>query len=259
MGLNFCRKELNDIKDRINTLEGNLDTITNRIEELSVINDELSGIKEDVQDNKDNMMSKYQELKEEISKSSKKSETVYTRWGRTTCPGINSETVYSGYAAGSHWTHVGAAASMLCLPTDPDWEGGNYSDAHNVHTGLLYGTEYHDGQDRTDTLFGEDHYQQDVPCVLCNVKGRSSTIMIPGKTRCHAGWTFEYSGYLMSGHYAHTAATDYYCVDLSPEEVPNSSEDKNGRLLYFVEARCGSLLCPPYVEGREFRCVVCTK
>ena len=155
---------MNEIKDRINTLEGNLDTITNKIEELSVINDELSGIKEDVQDIKDNMMSKYQELKEEISKSSKKSETVYTRWGRTTCPGINSEAVYSGYAAGSHWTHVGAAASMLCLPTDPDWEGGNYSDAHNVHTGLLYGAEYHDGQDRTDKLFGEDHYQQDVPC-----------------------------------------------------------------------------------------------
>ena len=36
--------------------------------------------------------------------------------------------------------------------------------------------------------------------------------MVPGKTRCHAEWTFEYSGYLMSGRYTHPAATDYYCV-----------------------------------------------
>lgn len=183
---------------------------------------------------------------------------TYIRWGRTTCPGNGSEPVYDGYAGGSLYNHQGAAASMLCLPKDPDWNNGRYSDKLDPFTGYVYGAEYQDGQDRSDQLFGESHYDYDVPCVVCEVRNRSSVIMTPGKSRCYGGYTFEYSGFLMSGHYKHST-TDYYCVDKNPENLPDGKNDHNGRLLYFVEARCGSLRCPPYVDGRELQCVVCTK
>ena len=186
--------------------------------------------------------------------------TTYTRWGRTTCPGNGSESVYDGYAGGSHYSHTGGAASMLCLPKDPDWDAGKYSDnTDNSRTGLIYGTEYQYGESRSDWLFGESHYDRDVPCVVCEARKRSSVLIIPGKSRCYDGWTFEYSGFLMANHHDHPAAADYYCIDKDPENLPGGEGDHNGRLLYFVEARCGSLRCPPYVNGREFHCVVCTK
>ena len=149
--------------------------------------------------------------------------------------------------------------SMLCLPTDPDW--ALYTDQEEAHSGFVYGTEYQSSMGRLDQFFGTGHSEQDVPSVVCDVKTRSSTIMVPGKTRCHLGWTFEYSGYLMSGYNNHAAASDYYCIDKDPENVTGGGGGRkdNGFLLYFVEARCGSLKCPPYVNGRELICVVCSK
>ena len=185
--------------------------------------------------------------------------TTYTRWGRTTCPGNGSDRVYDGFAGGSYYNHKGAAASMLCLPKDPDWDAGKYRDKTDGDVGYIYGTEYEDSSSRSDQLFGQSHQNHDVPCVACEVKKRSSVLMIPGKSTCPAGWTFEYSGYLMSGYYNHNGATDYYCIDKDPENLPGGEGSDNGRLLYFVEAACGSLRCPPYVNGREFQCAVCTK
>ena len=52
--------------------------------------------------------------------------TTYVRWGKKTCPSNGTETVYSGYAAGSHYTSTGAAANYLCLSPDPMW--AYYSD-----------------------------------------------------------------------------------------------------------------------------------
>ena len=193
-----------------------------------------------------------------IADAAELKKTVYIRWGRTTCPGNGSESVYNGFAGGSHFETPGGAASMLCLPPDPDWDGGKYDDTFNLLNGLIFGTEYQDTEGRSDGLFGESHYQEDAPCVVCLAR-RQSVLMIPGKSKCYDGWTFEYSGFLMAGHYNYTGATDYYCVDKDPENVPGGGSNQNGYLLYFVEARCGSLPCPPYVNGREFQCVVCTK
>lgn len=57
----------------------------------------------------------------------------------------------------------------------------------------------------------------------------------------------------------HPAAGEYICVDANPEAIPHGSENKNGNVLYLVEAVCGSLPCLPYVNGRELACVVCSK
>ena len=140
---------------------------------------------------------------------SKPQRTTYTRWGRTICPGNDSESVYDGFAGGSHYTHKGGASSMLCLPKDPDWEAGKTSDKTDSAVGLIYGSEYEDGSGRSDQLFGESHMHRDVPCVGCDVTKSSTVLMIPGRSKCHAGWTLEYAGYLMAGHYNHAGATDY--------------------------------------------------
>ena len=103
------------------------------------------------------------------------------------------------------------------------------------------------------------HANEDVPCVVCDVTKRSTVLMVPGRSKCHPGWTLEYTGYLMAGYYDHAGATDYYCVDKDPENLPGGEANDNGYLLYFVEARCGSVRCPLYVNGRELMCAVCTK
>ena len=186
-----------------------------------------------------------------IAHASKLQKTAYTRWGRTTCRGNGSESLYDGFAGGSHFQHKGGASSMLCLPKDPDWEAGKTSDKTDPSVGLIYGVSYEDRSGRSDQLFGESHDDSHVPCVVCDVKERSSVLMIPGKSKCHPGWTLEYVGYLMAGKSDHDGATDYYCIDKDPENVPDMTDSDNGHLLYFVEARCGSSLrCPPYVNGR---------
>ena len=148
---------------------------------------------------------------------SKSKGTTYTRWGRTTCPGNGSESVYDGFAGGSLYSHKGGASSMLCLPKDPDWEAGKTSDKTDSYVGLIYGAEYQDVNDRSDQLFGVSHKDEDVPCVVCDVPKRSTVLMVPGRSKCHPGWTLEYTGYLMAGYYVHTGATDYHCVDKDPE------------------------------------------
>ena len=182
--------------------------------------------------------------------------TTYIRWGRSNCPG-DSEVVYSGFAGGSYYNHQGGASSMVCLPKDPIWKN---HDSRLQDGGLMYGVEYDDryGSDRESIITGKNHYEKDVPCVVCEVP-RSVMIMIPGRSECYPGWTRQYWGYLMSGHYKLPGANDYYCVDADQEATFGRGANDNGYLLYFVEARCGSLPCPPYNNGWELTCVVCTK
>jgi hypothetical protein len=167
--------------------------------------------------------------------------------------------VILGYAGGSSHGHKGGAAEYLCLPPDPQW--GKYDDARasGAGTGYMYGVEFYDaGASHTELLFGENLHAKDVPCAVCRVTSRTTVIMIPGRQECYSGWQREYHGYLMSGHYDHPGSTQYICVDGNPETAPGSAANKQGKLLYPVEGQCGSLPCPPYVDGREFTCVVCS-
>lgn len=63
----------------------------------------------------------------------------------------------------------------------------------------------------------------------------------------------------MAGYHGHPAGTQYTCVDSHPDTLHGGQTSKDGYLFFVVEARCGSLKCPPYVEGREVVCVVCSK
>ncbi|XP_066279753.1 short-chain collagen C4-like [Branchiostoma lanceolatum] len=182
--------------------------------------------------------------------------SVYTRWGRKTCAeNGGAELVYEGVAGGTHYTHQGGGTNYQCLPNDPQW--GRYQDGVQGWKAFMYGAEY---QLNTNYPFGSASLHDDnVPCAVCYVPTRASKLMIPARNICPAGWTQEYDGYLMAGHYSHAGAKEYVCVDEQPEAVPGGHADHNGALFYPVEARCGSLPCPSYVEGRELTCAVCTK
>ena len=172
---------------------------------------------------------------------------TYIRWGNNTCP-YGADTIYSGFAAGSHYTHVGAAVDPLCLPPDPKYLK---STPGYQNWGLLYGIEY----ETTGTPLDHSH-DRNMPCALCQAYGRTSMIMIPSHYECPLGWRREYYGYLMTGYHGHKAATQYTCVDESLEQIPGSGGDQNGYLLYTVEANCGHYIpC----SDKELTCVVCTK
>ena len=97
------------------------------------------------------------------------------------------------------------------------------------------------------------------PCVVCHVSTRSIQIMIPAMVNCPTGWTKEYGGYVVSQSQAQTR-TEFVCLDKVPEAVAGSGGSVDGAVFYVVEAQCGiSLACPPYVNGYEISCVVCTK
>ena len=119
----------------------------------------------------------------------------------------------------------------------------------------MYGAEY---QSSHVSIFPNSLNDHDVPCAVCHVTKRASQMMIPGRNMCPAGWTREYKGYLMAERHDHYR-TMYTCVDAHPDYIPGSYANRNGALFYFVEGRCGSLRCGPYIDGRELTCAVCTR
>ena len=56
---------------------------------------------------------------------------MYIRWGRNTCTGNGTETVYSRFAAGGSYHDTGATTNHLCLPSDPLWD--YYTDTVDSH------------------------------------------------------------------------------------------------------------------------------
>ena len=62
----------------------------------------------------------------------------------------------------------------------------------------------------------------------------------------------------MTEHKAHYRS-DYSCVDMNAEPLDNRNANENGALFFPVKAKCGSLRCPPYKDGTEVYCVVCSK
>ena len=157
----------------------------------------------------------------------------------------------SGYAAKSYYTHSGGGVNYICLVKTPQWPVG--VEAGFQGTSYIYGVEYQELLTSQSSLIHDD-----APCTVCHVDGRGELLMIPGKRECPTNWTMEYHGLLVSQKSDQTKA-DYVCLDSNPETVAGGGSDTNGGLFYAVEADCGySLPCPPYIDGFEIACVVCT-
>ena len=82
--------------------------------------------------------------------------------------------------------------------------------------------------------------------------------MIPGTTNCPNSWITEYSGYLMAGRHNQAHSPKFECVDANPQNLPFSGSNDDASLFYFTEARCDGI-CPPYEDGEDLTCVVCTR
>ena len=186
--------------------------------------------------------------------------TLYTRWGKSTCPQVGgTELVYSGIAGGTYFYQIGGGANYLCMPKVPEYSrtlryrGGTQGYAH------VYGAEY-----EAPLQGGHNH---NVPCAVCRVSTRSTVLMIPAKATCPSGWTREYYGYIMTenkgfdGQYGIRGRTMFECVDRDQESRPGGGHaNTDGALFYHVEAACNhGLPCPPYNPTQELNCVVCTK
>jgi hypothetical protein len=156
---------------------------------------------------------------------------------------------------GSGYAHSGGASNYLCLPLNPIFDkitpgtqGYSY----------VYGIEYESPPH--SNIFHPNVHDHDAPCAVCHTESRGSHLMIPARNMCPSGWTLEYKGYLMTANLGQTGRTQFICVDGNPEAIPGShSAQQDVAILYFVESQCGSLPCPPYGNGKELTCVVCTK
>ena len=95
--------------------------------------------------------------------------------------------MYSGRAARSHFNTAGGVINYQCFPDDPEYDkfgtGGRRA--------KIYGVEYEDPIDAVGDL--DDH---NVPCAVCYVPTRPTSLMIPAKLTCPTGWTEEYNGWV---------------------------------------------------------------
>ncbi|XP_067934124.1 uncharacterized protein, partial [Watersipora subatra] len=176
----------------------------------------------------------------------------YIRWGRKSC-GNSTEQLYTGLVAGQYFDHTGGSSVYACLPSTPEYN--SYTPGTSSYN-WIRGTEYETNSD----IFSNTMQNHNVPCARCYVPTRSATIMIPAKRTCPPSWNKEYEGYLMSGKYDQKRAYNYVCVDKDPEAMAGLGESYNGALMYFVQGDCPALgRCPPYINGAELTCVVCSK
>ena len=178
----------------------------------------------------------------------------YIRWGRTTCPTVHgTEYVYDGITAGSWYTHTGGGSNYICLVKDPKYP----PQAATSSTNWIYGTEYETGGSALSRV-----NQHNAPCAACHVTTRSAQLMIPGTDQCPGGWTLEYAGWLVSGHYSHKGRTMFVCLDKDAEVLRGEEASTDGAVMYHAVVGCYGrygIPCPPYVNQKDLACAVCTK
>ena len=162
--------------------------------------------------------------------------------------------VYSGRAGGTNFNAQGGSAEKLCLPDNPDYIPGSVNLSAIEWKSVVQGVEYEINPGSPLRYI----HQQNAPCAVCDVPTRARVIMVPAKTVCPPSWTREYYGYLMTEYDDYYRST-YTCIDIDPEVVPGESSDANPSFIYHTVTDCNGLLCPPYENGRQLSCVVCTK
>lgn len=82
--------------------------------------------------------------------------------------------------------------------------------------------------------------------------------MIPARLQCPTEWTVEYRGFLMAAHGSYHKS-EHVCVDQNPDIKVHEGIMGETDEISIIEAKCGSLPCPHYVDGSQVTCVVCTK
>ena len=163
-----------------------------------------------------------------------------------------------GQPSNSVQTHISGIKLFCCVV---NIQFGNVTDGYQGYTPIT-GVEYEGGI--TPQVFslenngGQSLTDLSPPCAVCHLSTRSARMMFPAMTTCPTGWNFEYGGYLVSSRWDQYRSS-FICLDSAPETIVGSGGSTNGTLIYPVEVACVvSLPCPPYVNGYEVACVVCT-
>lgn len=155
---------------------------------------------------------------------------------------------HTGFMGGSSTSSEGGAANSVCLTDRP------------VLVSVGGEGQYMQGAEYGSNAFGASLINNDIPCAMCRSKTDSSVVMIPGTNICTSSWNLQFQGMLAAGHQTFNSATEFICIDKQPEFVIGGEASlDDGRVLYAVRAKCGSLKCPPYHNTKELTCVVCTK
>ena len=172
---------------------------------------------------------------------------VYTRWGHRSCPS-GSATMYSGFAAGSHYTHGGSGANTVCLHQTPIMTGSS----GNQNGALLYGTEY----ENTGAI--DKNHDGDAACTVC--LSPTPVDIAWGRNDCNSNGvasTKLYSGVVMATHYSQ-AKSESVCVDMDRQTHGYSSRaNHNGNLWYTTEVESGSSNSNSHSHNHEVACAVC--
>jgi hypothetical protein len=152
---------------------------------------------------------------------------TYVRWGKTSCP-LAATLVYAGIAAGSHYRAAGGGYNFQCLHPRP--KAKQFSDKANADTARLYRLEY---ETVNKGLWQLWHlHDEDVPCAVCQSTGSVGAMMQPGSSVCPAGWSSQYTGFIMSGPSqwsppSGAQRSEYVCVDGEAEASPQSDPADN--------------------------------
>jgi len=170
----------------------------------------------------------------------------YTIWGNSSCPS-GANIVYKGIAAGGDKDFNGSPANLLCLPPNPK----TYSNGA-IGIEYIYGVEY-----QTNGVL--DHVDdRNMPCAMCEVEGKSTTMMIPSHYECPSGWRHEYNGYIMVGNDAEEGSSMFNCIDISLEQIPGTGTDRGWHYLFPVRVGSSSDSLPQ-TGSNAMTCVVCSK
>ena len=161
-----------------------------------------------------------------------------------------TSTVYSGMLAGTGYRATGGGSDYVCLPRYP--QHSTYKPGVQGYAKLVP-AEY----EVPVTGKGQNY---NAPCAVCHTT-RSDTMMIPARTTCYYGWTFEYVGYLRTERDKNAHSTKFICVDRNYEVISGSGGHTYATDLYHVEMDCSSGLtsCYQYNSYKELTCVVCSK
>jgi len=144
-------------------------------------------------------------------------------------------------------------SDYLCLREEPQWKNHieNYGYYTRVEGIVYYLTRNDSSLFSTVNTGGRQLNLNPVPCAVCYVPQRSTSVMMSASTSCPVGWTQEYAGYSMA-----YSDSNFICIDQAPE-VANG-----GSSMYpvsMVRVSCGGLPCSSYRNYWELACVVCTK
>ena len=184
-----------------------------------------------------------------------KTGTVFTVWGRSDCPKTpGTELVYAGIAAKSEWTVKGGGIDYQCLSRQP--QSLTLKPGIQQPRSYITAVEFEDWEGGPLSRFNLG----DITCAVCFTSSRSTTLMIPGRVQCPAGWTVEYSGYLVAERWFHTNPSNHICLNKNMAII-GIKKNTHGGIAVHVEVKCyhNKNYCPPYTNGNEVTCAVCTR